>query len=125
MAKFRYLNVNDDKTIHRNDCVTRAITLASGLPYSEVRKKLRYTANLLNCETSLCPTCYGFLIQQVLGGVPTNCNGMTIGEFADRHPKGTYLIRIEGHLTTVLNGDSFDTFDCRDRECDLAWKMHN
>ena len=123
MAKFRYWNENPNGE-KRNDCVTRAITFASGMEYPEVRKMLYHSARLLKCP-KLCPTCYSFAIQEVLGGVPTNCNGMTVGEFADKHPKGTYLIRIEGHLTAVLNGNSFDTFDCRDRYCDLAWKMHN
>ena len=122
MSKFVYLNVNDDK-VKRNDCVTRAITLASELPYAEIRKKLRYTAKLFNC-TKLCPTCYGFLIQQVLGGVPKNCEGITVGEFADLHPNGTYLIRIQGHLTCIINNTIYDIWDCRKRFCDLAWEIH-
>lgn len=124
MAKFRYWNENPmGKKV--SDCVTRAIKLASGLPYSTIRKKLFHTKELLDCESPYCTTCYSFLVQQVLGGVPTNCNGMTVGEFADRHQKGTYLIRIEGHLTSVINGNLYDTHDCRHRYCDLAWKMHN
>ena len=123
MAKFRYWNENPNGE-KRNDCVTRAITFASGMEYPEVRKMLYHSARLLKCP-KLCPTCYSFAIQEVLGGVPTNCNGMTIGEFADRHPKGTYLIRIEGHLSSVIDGNLYDTHDCRHRYCDLAWKMHN
>ncbi len=122
MAKFCYLNVNDDK-VKRNDCVTRAITLASGLPYHKVRSKLRHTARLLDC-VKLCPTCYGFFIQQVLGGIPKNCEGMTVGEFADLHPQGTYLIRIKGHLTCIKDPATvYDIWDCRERYCDLAWEV--
>ena len=122
MASFRYYNRNDDK-IQTNDCVTRAISLASNLDYSTIRKKLRSTASLLDCESSLCPTCYGFLIQQVLGGTPKNCEGMTVGEFADKHPLGIYLIRISGHLTCVIDTVCYDIWDCLDRECDLAWQL--
>lgn len=123
MAKFIYWNENlDGQKV--SDCVTRAITLASGLSYPTIRKKLRYTSKLLDCETSLCPTCYGFLIQEVLGGVPTNCDGLTVGEFADLHPKGTYLVRIEGHLTCVKEPSSvYDIWDCRKRKCSLAWRV--
>ena len=122
MASFRYYNRNDDK-VKRNDCVTRAISLASGLKFSTIRKKLRSTASLLNCETSLCPTCYGFLIQEVLGGTPKNCEGMTVGEFANKHPIGIYLIRISGHLTCVIDSVCYDLWNCLDRECYLAWQM--
>ena len=124
MAKFRYWNENPlGKEV--SDCVTRAIKLASGLPYSTIRKKLFHTKELLDCESPYCSSCYGFLVQEVLGGVPTNCDGMTIGEFADRHPKGTYLIRIEGHLLCISNNIIYDLWDNRHRYCDLAWKMHN
>jgi hypothetical protein len=121
MAKFCLWNENPqgDK---RNDCVTRAITFASGVEYSQVRKKLRHTARLLDCE-KLCPTCYSFLIQEVLGGIPKNCDGLTVGDFADINSKGTYLIRIQGHLTAVKDNCVYDIWDCRSRYCDLAWKM--
>lgn len=121
MARFRYWNENPQGEKH-NDCVTRAITLASGLPYTKVRKKLFHTAKLLDCE-KLCPTCYSFAIQEVLGGVPKNCDGMSVGEFADKHPQGIYLIRISGHLTCVIDNQIFDIWDCRHRMCDLAWQI--
>ena len=124
MAKFRYWNENPNGE-KRNDCVTRAITFASGMEYPEVRKMLYHSARLLKCP-KLCPTCYSFAIQEVLGGVPTNCNGMSVGEFADKHPKGTYLIRIEGHLTYIkAPATIYDIWDCRNKECSLAWEMHN
>jgi hypothetical protein len=122
MAKFRYynLNPNGEKV---SDCVTRAISLASNISYSTIRSKLRSTARLLDCP-KLCPTCYGFLIQQVLGGIPKNCMGMSVGEFADLHPNGTYLIRIQGHLTCVKEPSTvWDIWDCRAKMCDLAWEI--
>ena len=64
MAKFRYVNLNPNGE-HRNDCVTRAISLASGLDYSEVRRKLRYTSRLLDC-IRLCWSCYSFFITQLI-----------------------------------------------------------
>ena len=122
MAKFRYWNENPQGE-KRNDCVTRAICFATNLSYPQVRKKLFHTAKLLDC-TKLCPTCYGFAIQQVFGGVPKNCEGMTVGEFADKHPMGIYLIRIKGHLTVIKDNVCYDLWDCRHRECDLAWQMN-
>lgn len=122
MAQFRYWNENPQGE-HRNDCVTRAITFASGIPYNRVRRKLYHTARLLDCE-KLCWTCYSFLLTNVLGYRQVNCDGMTIGEFADLHPHGTYLIRIDMHLTAIKDGDLHDTFDCRDKYCHIAWKVN-
>ena len=122
MAEFRYWNENP-QGLKQSDCVTRAITFATNLPYSEIRKKLYHTAKLLKC-VKLCPTCYAFSIQEGLGGVPTNCEGMSVGEFADRHPIGTYLIRIKGHLTEIQDNICYDIWNCLDRECDMAWRMN-
>lgn len=121
MAKFIYLNTSPNGE-HKNDCVSRAITLASGIDYPIVRKKLFHTARLLGCE-KLCWSCYSFLLTQVLGYRQVNCDGMTVGEFADLHPQGTYLIRIDQHLTTVIDGNSYDTFECRHRLCHIAWRV--
>lgn len=121
MARFIYLNVSPQGE-HKNDCVTRAITLASGLPYSTVRKKLFHTSRLLGCM-KLCWSCYSFLLTNVLGYRQVNCDDMTVEEFADTHQNGTYLIRIDQHLTTVVNGNLMDTFYCGDKMCHIAWKV--
>lgn len=123
MAQFRYWNENPQGE-KRNDCVTRAIAFATNLPYSVIRKKLFYTAKLLNCE-KLCHTCYSFAIQEVFGGIPIHCDGMSVGEFADKHPYGTYLIRIHGHLTVIHDCVCYDLWNCLHRECDLAWQIHS
>ena len=123
MARFVYYNRNDDK-IKRNDCVTRAISLASGLEYSTIRRKLRYTARLLDC-CKLCVSCYEFLIREVLGGTPVNCEGMSINEFAELHPQGTYLLRMDGHITTLIDFTLYDIFDCRQERITNAWKIKN
>lgn len=121
MASFRYYNLNPNKE-ERNDCVTRAISFATQISYPTIRKKLYHTAKLLNCQ-KLCPTCYSFAIQEVLGGIPIHCEDMSVKEFADRHPKGIYLIRIRGHLTVIQDGICYDIWNCLDRECDIAWQM--
>jgi hypothetical protein len=123
MARFVYYNQNDDN-VTRNDCVTRAISLASGLSYPTVRRKLRYTARLLGCE-KLCVSCYEFLIREVLGGVPKNCEGMSINDFARVHPRGVYLLRMDGHITTLIDNALYDIFDCRNHRITNAWELHN
>lgn len=122
MANFCYLNVSPDKSKHRNDCVTRAISLASGLPYSKVRKKLYHTAQLLDCK-KLCVSCYTHLIEKVLCAVPKNCDEMTANDFAEIHPQGTYLLRMNGHITTLIDYTVFDLFDCREYFITNAWEI--
>lgn len=96
--------------------------MATGTDYTEIRKKLYFTAKLLDC-CKLCVNCYRHLIEYVFGGMNIPCRGMTVGEFADRHPLGTYLIRIKSHITCIKNGKCYDIWDCRDQECDVAWRI--
>ena len=121
MAKYKFLNVNPDKQ-KEFDCVTRAISFCSGLPYNIVRKKLFHTSRLLDCD-KLCVCCYKFFIEKVLNCKPIKCYGMTVNEFADLHPLGTYLVRMDGHISSVKNNCVYDIFDCRDLELTDAWKI--
>lgn len=121
MADFKYLNLNPNG-MREEDCVIRAITFASGLPYYEVSDKLWLTADLYNCDR-LCKFCYSNFITNVLKYPEINCYNMTVNDFANKHNYGTYLIRINGHLTAIKDGTIYDIWDCRDELCDTVWKV--
>ena len=111
MAKFVYYN-REPNGETQNDCVTRAISLATNLPYSTIRKKLYHTAELLECE-KLCVSCYKFLIEDVFKCKRVDCDGLYPAEFADLHPKGTYLLRMNGHIVCCIDNCIYDIFDSR------------
>ena len=122
MADYVFYNNNPDLLIE-NDCVTRAISLASGLPYEAIEDKLYLTSKLFECP-KLCICCYENLLNYVFNyeniyGV----EGMTIGDFADKFPYGVYLVRVEGHLTCVIDNNIMDIWDCRDKIVDLVWEV--
>ena len=121
MAEFRYLNVEPNNAI-KEDCVVRAISLASELPYEMIKRKLWLVGELYDCDC-LCRFCYEHLIEDVLGYRKTNCEELTVGEFADRHPIGTYLVRIPNHLTCIIDGTCFDIWDCLDEPVSEAWEV--
>jgi hypothetical protein len=118
---FRYYN-NNPLSREEEDCVTRAITLASGLSYAEVQDKLYYMARLLDCE-ELCVCCYKNLLDNIFCYPRLQCSGMTVGEIADDNPEGTLLVRIDGHLTCIVDGIIRDLWDCSDRYADIVWKV--
>ena len=121
MARVVYYNQNPDGD-RENDCVTRAISLASGLPYSVIRKKLFHISKLLNCE-KLCVCCYRHLLDDIFKYQRVECYGNTVREFANKHRQGTYLVRMGGHITTIIDGEIWDTFDCGDEFCTDAWEV--
>jgi hypothetical protein len=121
MPRFIYYNINPMGK-KENDCVTRAISFATQTPYEEVRKKLYHSAKLLNCE-KLCSSCYSFAIEKVFGARAVNCDYMTVYDFAEKHPKGTYLVRMTGHLSVIKDGNLYDIFNCFNEYLSNAWEI--
>lgn len=48
---------------------------------------------------------------------------ITVGEFVDTHPQGTYLITMRGHITCAIDGCIYDTFNPSDRFVWGAYKV--
>lgn len=46
-----------------------------------------------------------------------------VEEFIEEFPRGTFLVTMPNHITVVINGTLFDTFDCRDRKMWCAWRV--
>lgn len=121
MARFIYHNVNPDGE-KASDCVTRALSLGTGLSYPTIRRKLYHSAKLFDCDR-LMVDCYSNLIEKVFGFPRVPIMGMTVGEFADTHPYGIYLVRMPQHISTIWDGDVVDIWDCRDTQITHCWKI--
>lgn len=120
MANYVYFNVNPDK-YKVSDCVSRAITFATDYKYSDVRRMLFFSSKLMKCAKLNC-ACYAHLLDNTLKFPRVKCRGLTINEFAENNPIGTYLIRIQSHLTVIKDGTLYDIWDCRNELCDIVWK---
>lgn len=122
MARYQFLNLNPLGK-KEQDCVCRAISLALEEDYFIIEDKLKLVAKLFECD-ALCLCCYKFLLDEVysLNRIEEYQN-YTIEEFIENNPIGTYLIRIEGHLTCVIDGYCYDIWDCTDKQIDVIWKV--
>lgn len=121
MVGFVYWNEQPNGIV-QGDCVVRAITLASGLDYEEVEYKLWLIGELYGCD-GLNKFCYSHFIRDFLCGKEVECENLTVGEFAHRHPVGTFLIRIPNHLTCIIDGVCYDIWRCLDEKCDIVWQI--
>nr|DAY29876.1 MAG TPA: hypothetical protein [Caudoviricetes sp.] len=120
--KYSFLNVNPLNKI-TSDCVCRAISLALNEDYYVIEKKLKLIAELFECK-ELCVCCYKHLLDDVykLKRIKIH-KEMTVKEFLNRHKKGIYIMRLEGHLTCGIDGRLLDIWNCEDKIVDLAWKV--
>lgn len=120
--KYKYKNL-EPLGRHLKDCVCRAISNATDEKYENIERKLYLIGELYDCE-KLCVACYYNLLENYYNfeRVP-NVRGMTIREFADTHPNGIYIIRVNGHLTSVRNGILEDIWNCQNEVVDIVWEV--
>jgi hypothetical protein len=120
MAKYSFLNLNPLGELEE-DCVTRAIALVLCEDYYAIKRKLELVAELFECE-KLCVCCYKFLLDEVykLERIEEYA-GVTIKEFAKHHKQGVYLIRVDNHLTALVNDTLYDIWDARDEIVRIVW----
>lgn len=121
MARFVYHNINP-RGATEGDCVVRAISLASQIPYETIERKLWQVGDLYDCD-GLSKMCYSHFLRDVLGYQEINCDHLTVAEIADRHPNGVYLVRIPNHLTCLIDGTCYDIWDCLDLGATDCWRV--
>jgi hypothetical protein len=92
------------------------------MDYYDIEDLLLEVGDFYCCE-QLAVDCYSYLIERLFGYEPVNCYGLTINEFAEKHPHGKYLMRIEGHLSILVDKNIYDIWDCRDQELTHAWRV--
>lgn len=109
---YRYYNANPFGR-HVNDCAVRAISLAENESWDDTYQKLSdYSRRqgITLSETSFINDYLADRYERVcLRGI------YTVQDFLDLQMRGTYLITMSGHITCVIDGEVWDTFDCTSR----------
>lgn len=116
----------------KNDCVVRAVALATSLPYDTVydlmaeggrkssqgfhlREWLATQNNVVNSYRFVWepyPACKGL-------------RRMNPVDFADEHPRGTFICKTAGHVYAVINGVAHDLEPTYDESCIYgAWWVY-
>lgn len=121
---FVYFNNNPWKR-SVNDCVIRAISLAENKSWDKVYDELSYLAKdeaiLLDDVTFV-----DNYLDKRYKRVYYKCNGerISIEEFAKTHKYGKYLITMQNHITCLINGTIFDTWNCSNKKIWNVWRVH-
>ena len=120
-SAFVSYNANPNNT-HTGDCVKRAISIALGMDYNEVGKKL----NAINRQIKGPGYNYFVVFSKFLRdnyniNFKTCDDKKTVKEFAEEHPQGIYLLLTgrgrevsqghDSHLLAVVNGDIYDSWN--------------
>ena len=101
-----------------NDCTVRAISLAEGKTWNETYRELSKIAQ----NKGIILDDVNFIDPLLDSRYDRLCaRNKYVGEFAEEHKQGTFLITMNGHITCCIDGVIYDTFDCRDRKMWCAW----
>ena len=112
--------------IKTTDCVVRAISTALNMDYMETRRELNQKKREWNF-TSYKDTEFLYkyfeskprLIFKAVKGEPR----IKGSDFCEIHPKGTYILKMAGHVTACIDGVIQDTWDCSYRSVYTAWEI--
>ena len=116
---YKYYNANS-KGNFVNDCVVRAIAVAEKKSWDEIYDKLSDIAQDEGILLDDVEFVEGYLDKRYR----RVCNySKTVGEFIDEYPKGTFLVTMDGHITVIIDGVLYDTFDCRNRRMFCSWEV--
>lgn len=104
-----------------NDCVVRAMSVAENKSWDETYEKLSKIAQ----EQGILLDDVNFVERYLDERYKRTCHySKTVREFIEEHPRGKYLITMDGHITVAIDGFVYDTFDCTDRTMRCAWKVN-
>lgn len=112
---FKYYNANP-RNRNVNDCTVRAISLATGRSWDEAYEELSKFAQAQAIMMDDILYIDEYLIRRFrkICGCKDNFQ-ITIREFVSQYPYGVYLVTMAGHITCVIDGVIYDTFDPSDR----------
>ena len=110
---WRYVNLNP-KGKSVGDCTVRAIAIATKRAWVDTYLDLCLMGMIMadmpsaNAITTAYLKKNGFRRRTI----PDDCpDCYTISDFCKDHPKGTYIIGTGSHITTVIDGDLWDSWN--------------
>lgn len=95
------------------DCVVRALSKALGQDWEQTYIDL-CVEGCLRCDMPSANAVWGAYLRR--NGferdiVPNSCpDCYTVEDFCAEHPNGTYILALDGHVVSVVDGQYFDTW---------------
>lgn len=109
----------------RTDCVIRAIAKGEGKTWLEIYDDLTVVGRKLYSVQN-DPCVYGEYLSkysniEVKYEIDGSKKRYTVKDVCNF--KGTYIVQIANHLTTVIDGKYYDTWDCGKKAAYKIWKI--
>lgn len=114
---YRFYNKNSHGRFV-NDCTIRAIATATNRTWNDTYKELSDEARKNGMMMDSVEFIENYLDKRYKRAY---CKNITVGQFLEKHPYGTYVISMPNHLTCAINGINYDTFNTTKKKMWCAW----
>lgn len=118
---------NHPKGLNTSDCVVRAVSKAFNRDYLETRRELNRTKRELSFQSYKdTKFLYKYLENyeriklKAVKGKP-RVKGY---DFTKMYPEGTFILKMAGHITVMIDGIIYDSWDCRYRSVYTSWRIN-
>ena len=116
---YKFYNANPFGN-HISDCVIRSLSVLTDRDWRVVYDELSDLAGDVGLMFDKVEFVEDYLDDRYF----RECHySKTIGEFAKEHPYGRYAITMDGHITAIIDGIIYDTFNPSDRIMRCAWRV--
>lgn len=118
----RFLNNPTGRFV--GDCAVRAVSLALRTSWEDAFAMLATNAFLMGDMPS-SDSVWGAALRErgfrreAIKNTCPDC--YTVADFAEDHPHGTYVLKIDQHVTTVIDGDIYDSWNTSDEIPQYYW----
>ncbi len=108
------------------DCVIRAIAIATDQSWRETYRDLCRIGEI-NGDLPNSNAVWGMYLREKGARqflLPESCPAcITVRAFAERYPKGVYVIGTGSHAVAVIDGDWYDSWDSADETPTYFWRV--
>ena len=108
---------NNPRNIRVGDCAVRAVSIALGKSWEDTYSHL-CAEGLFYHDMPSANYVWGMYLkstgfeQKVRPSVCPMC--VTVSQFTEEHPEGTYVLATENHVVTAVDGSYYDSWDSGD-----------
>lgn len=118
---------NPNPRVNRaGDCAVRAIARTLDLSWEQAYCAI-VCEGFIRGEMPSANSVWGSYLKRlgyIREMVPNTCpDCYTLAKFAEEHPKGRFVVALDGHVVAVCDGDYYDSWDSGDEVPLYYWRL--